>query len=114
MPSIPKFPVRDFKFEEIAKCALADWGIPTPKHPQLESVLTSYGANTSRVRHLMLLPTSIVGAATVTQRIYDLAEYEMTGRLTGDQQSLPADVQAKIQELGQQMLDSHNAELEKQ
>jgi hypothetical protein len=106
MRSIPTFPVRDLKFEEITKCAHEDWELPALKNPSLEYVAQSFRANISRVRFLMLLPTQIAGLMALTQRTYDIAEYKITGTLTGDQLSLPPEVISKIYELGKVMLDA--------
>ena len=114
MISIPAFPVRDLKFEEITKCAHESWDFPTLKNSHLEPVIRSFRANIARVRFLMLLPTQIAGLMAFTQRTYDIAEYEITGSLRRDEFSLPAEVRSKIDKQAQEMLNAQKQRAESQ
>jgi len=65
MTQMPEFPVRDMKLEAIARLALENCDYPSVRTPKLEPVVSSFRSNCIRVRFLMSLPTSIVGAATM-------------------------------------------------
>jgi hypothetical protein len=111
MTRIPDFPVRDLKLEAIARLALENWDYPSVRTPKLEPVLANFRSNCSRVRFLMSLPTSIAGAATITQRVHDLAELEITGSLlrTGH---LSQHDEEKIELLRTEMLENEKQSLE--
>jgi hypothetical protein len=80
----PEFPVRDFKLDAITKLAHNDWSWPEPKTAALQPVVSSLRANTSRIRLMMLLPTSIAGMMASAQRLHCVAELELTGTLGRD------------------------------
>jgi hypothetical protein len=109
MTKVPSFPVRDLKLEAVAKLALEDWDLPKLKSPALEEVAVSFRANISSVRLMMSLPTTIAGATAQTYRIYDIAEFEITGKIDGP---ISPENQKKIDRRAQEMLreltEQHN------
>lgn len=110
MKSNSQFPVRDIKFEEIAKCAIEDWDLPELKHPQLENVAMSFRSNIARVRGMMLIPTTIAWLTALTTRTHSIAEFEITGSVIRDVLSLPPDIRSKVEALGTTMV---SAEIDK-
>jgi hypothetical protein len=96
MAEIPKFAVREFKLEAIARLSQEDWDFPNLKHPNLERVAESFRGNIAIVRFMMSLPTTIVGAMAQTQRSYDVAELQITGQLGG---AISAEDHPKIEAL---------------
>lgn len=58
-----------------------DWNIPQLKHPALAAAYTSMRFNSSRVRLLLLFPSSVSGFVRKIQRLADIAESEITGRV---------------------------------
>jgi hypothetical protein len=110
MTEMPDFPVRDLKLEAIARLALENWDYPKVRTSKLEPVLASFRSNCNRVRFLMSLPTSLVGAATLTQREHDLAELEVTGGLL-KQGSLSQDDEKQVEILRISSLNAHERRL---
>src|SRR4051812_9095888 len=114
MISTNKSSVSNLKFEEITKCAIEDWELPTLNHPKLEYVMNSFRVNVARVRHLLLLPTAVAGLTALTRRIHDIAEYEITGSLSRDELSLSPQIRSKINDLATGMLDAKREHAEAQ
>lgn len=108
MSSIPDFPVRDLKMQEITKLAHSDWELPDLKLPSLTPVSQTFRSNIARVRFLMLLPTQIAGGTAMTQRCNDIAEFEVTGSVVHDQSSIAADVAAEITKRRLEIIGAHN------
>ena len=93
--SIDLQPLIDFASE--------DWNIPTLKHPLLKPVSDIMKFNVSRVRLLMLLPTSLGGYVRTVQRQVDVAEFEVTGKLPRDE---PHDYDEKLLKRFHELLDA--------
>ncbi|ESY75449.1 hypothetical protein NKJ90_16125 [Mesorhizobium sp. M0051] len=109
MASIPDFSVRDLKLQEITKLAHENWELPDIKLPSLVPVAKAFRANIARVRFLMLLPTSIAGGMALTQRVNDIAEFEVTGSVVQDESSIASNVAVKITKRRSEILGAHNA-----
>ena len=110
MTQMPEFPVRDMKLEAIARLALENWDYPSVRTSKLEPVVSSFRSNCIRVRFLMSLPTSIVGAATMTQRAHDIAELEVTGELSNNN-LISQENEKKIEILRTRLLDAKSHEV---
>ena len=107
-PPFPSFPVRDLKLEALTKFAHQDWDFPSTKNPKLEPVLQSLRTNAVRVRFLILLPTQIAGAMALTQRASDLAEYDLTGKLS--REPLVPEIAAGVEKHRMEMLETYEQE----
>lgn len=108
MSKIPDFPVRDFKLEALARLAQEDWNLPTLKNRALDKVAENFRGSISTVRFMMSLPTTIVGAMAQTQRMHEIAELEVTGKLSvnssiskDEEKQITARAQALLQEIVQ-------------
>jgi hypothetical protein len=111
--AIPKFPVRDFKLEAIARLAQENWDLPNLRNPNLEQVAASFRGNIAGVRFMMSLPTTIVGAMAHTQRAYDIAELEVTGQLGSKiSQEYQKRVDVRAQEILQKIVQRDEARQE--
>jgi hypothetical protein len=109
MTKVPNFPVRDFKLGAIARLAMEDWNLPKLRSPALEEVAVSFRANVSSVRLMMSLPTTIAGATAQTHRIYDIAEFEITGKI--DESISPEDkkkIDARAQKMLRELAEQHD------
>src|SRR5690349_14864584 len=75
-------PQIDLKVRACIDFANANWTLPrSPKTPELVAVSDAMKGNTARIRLLMLMPAQIGDMAIRMQRLLDLAEFEITGKV---------------------------------
>jgi hypothetical protein len=90
--------------EDLATLAHENWNIPKLKHQILGPVSDSMRFNSSRVRLLLLLPSSVGGFVKRLQRCLDVAEFEVTGTINKTAPNMQSDVLQRFHELLGQVL----------